>query len=257
MTQAPAALTCDVRLGDTDEAVTDRPITSRTSPSCAFPSVARIPLACLRAAHARRGPIADVAYALFAGLIVLLAVLPTGVSATRQTISAYARSPQGDLLRLAFTCLAVGSALAAYEFWRAIPGTWGRLIASLTCLWVLGDVIDTLVEINPIGVSTVHGEIHAVVAVVAFSAVAATVLAFVGWLLCRAAARPVSTLVASVLALVAVAFELVVTASSATFMAGSAERAFFFSSLIWMLAARRTVDLLAQADPLRRPLTRG
>ena len=194
-----------------------------------------------RAVHTARSHIANAAYGVFALLIVLLALLPTGVSTTRQTISAYALSPEGALLRIAFSCLAVGSLLAAYEFWRSIGGAWGRLLALLTGLWVLGDVLDTIISINPVGGHTVHGQIHAVVAVVAFSGVAATVVAFLGWLYSTAGHRRLVAVSASALALVAVVGELSVTVLSATFLAGVAERAFFLGALIWMVAARRTV----------------
>lgn len=194
-----------------------------------------------RGLHERRSHVANAAYALFALLILLLAFLPTGVSTTRQTISAYALSPEGALLRIAFSCLALGSLLAAYEFWRSIGGRWGRLLGSLIGLWVVGDVIDTVISINPVGGHTVHGTIHVVVAVVAFSAVAATVLAFLGWVYCRVAQRRLVAVLASALALVTVVVELSVTVTSATFMAGTAERAFFAGALIWMIAARVTV----------------
>ena len=178
---------------------------------------------------------------IFAALLVLLAFLPTGVSATSQTISAYALTPQGGLLRLAFSCLALGSALAAYEFWRSITGFWGKLIASLIGVWVIGAVIDTVVSVNPSGGHAIHGQIHAVVAVVAFSAVAGTVIAFLTWVYLRASDRRRVAFGASALALVAVVVEFSVTATSATFMAGTAERVFFVSALVWMIAARHTV----------------
>ncbi len=195
----------------------------------------------LRSVHAARAHIANAAYALFALLIVLLAFLPTGVSTTRQTISAYALSPEGSLLRIAFSCLALGSLLAAYEFWRSIGGAWGRTLAGLTGLWVLGDVLDTVVSINPVGAHTLHGEIHVVTAVVAFSAVAATVLAFLGWLCSTSGQGRRGAVWASILALAAVVTELMITMLSATALAGTAERAFFLGALIWMIAARRTV----------------
>jgi hypothetical protein len=194
----------------------------------------------LRAAHDGRSYVANAAYGIFVAVLVLLAFLPTGVSATSQTISAYALTPQGSLLRLAFSCLALGSGLAAYEFWRSIKGFWGKLIASLIGVWVIGAVIDTVISVNPSGGHAIHGQIHAVVAVVAFSAVAGTVIAFVTWV-CRASDRRRVAIGASALALVAVVIELSVTATSATFMAGTAERAFFVSALVWMIAARHTV----------------
>jgi Protein of unknown function (DUF998) len=185
--------------------------------------------------------VANTAYGLFAALVLLLTFLPTGVSATRQTISVYALSPQGALLRLAFACLALGSAIAAYEFWRSITGLWGRLIASLTGLWVIGAVIDTVINVNPVGVHTVHGQIHTVVAVVSFSAVAGTVIAFVGWLYSQVSRDRFIAIAASIVALLTVVFELSVTATSATFMAGTAERVFFVGALTWMITARHTV----------------
>jgi hypothetical protein len=206
--------------------------------------------------HAHRSYVANGAYGLFAALVCLLTFLPTGVSATRQTISCYALSPEGALLRLAFSCLAIGSGIAAYEFWRSITGLWGRLIAGLTAVWVIADVIDTVINVNPVGAHTIHGQIHTVVAVVAFSAVAATVLAFVGWVRWHAISHcRLIAIWASVLALVTVIIELAVTATSATFMAGTAERVFFVGALAWMVAARHTVARSLSLAPRRPALT--
>jgi hypothetical protein len=218
----------------------DRTYLSRTAVLVQLPSKTHLYVG-VRAVHTARSHIANVAYAVFALLIVLLAFLPTGVSTTRQTISAYALSPEGPLLRVAFSCLAVGSLLAAYEFWRSIGGSWGRLLALLTGIWVIGDVLDTIVSVNPVGGHTLHGQIHAIVAVVAFSAVAATVLAFLGWLVCTVPQGRSVAVCASALALVAVVVELSITALSADSLAGTAERAFFLGALIWMATARMTV----------------
>lgn len=188
--------------------------------------------------------IADAAYIVFVAVVVLLAFLPTGISATRQTISAYALSPDGDLLVLGFGCLALGSALAAYEFWRSVSGIWGVGLATLTAVWVCGAVIDTVVDVNPVGIRTLHGAVHAVVAVVAFSAVAVTVLVFLAWLrLGRGVGRlQAPAVVVSVLALVSVAFELTVTVLSLVPVAGTAERLYFGCALAWMTVARYAVS---------------
>ena len=208
--------------------------------------------------HTGRRHVGNAAYGLFAALIVLLAFLPTGISATRQTISAYALSPQGDLLRLAFSCLAVGSVLAAYEFWRSVPGAWGRVLATLTAVWVSGDVIDTVVEVNPVGGSTLHGSVHQVVAVVSFSAVAGTVIVFLAWLGRQLPSRLHQLAgCASVLALGTVVGELAVTALSVTSLSGTAERTFFAAALVWMIAARSTVAPPARSRASRHRTPRS
>jgi hypothetical protein len=77
------------------------------------------------AAAFRRPSFATAMLTAFLILLVTLHVLPTGEGPVQDTVSMYALGPYALVLRLALTCLGVGSFAVAVKFWCSIGGAIG------------------------------------------------------------------------------------------------------------------------------------
>ena len=191
-------------------------------------------------------------------LMVTLHLLPTGEGPVQDTISMYALGPYALVLRLALTCLGVGSFAVAMKFWSSIGGPRGRLLCSLTCVWATGSVLDACIDPSPSDERTDHGDVHVRIAVVAFAALVVAAVVFAQWLRGQGDHRVQAALMTTVCVLAADAAQVVVTTGEFIAWDGVAERLVFASAVCWMLVAVRVAErsrdraLIPAEDP-RRP----
>jgi len=113
------------------------------------------------------------ATAVSVGAIVVLHVLPTGLSPMRNAVSQYGITRYRLGYRIQTIALAVAGAAAAVGLAEAAPGRARALIALVIIFALVRLVISWFPMDEPGGERTSHGSMHGLIAIVTFIAIAA------------------------------------------------------------------------------------
>jgi hypothetical protein len=182
------------------------------------------------------------ATAVSVGAIVVLHVLPTGLSPMRNAVSQYGITRYRLGYRIQTIALAVAGAAAAVGLAEAAPGRARALIALVIIFALARLVISWFPMDEPGGERTNHGSMHGLIAVVTFIAIAAAAgqLGSVakqvpGWTTLATVSSAIAWLmVASLIAMMVVRRGARVTHSTPNYF-GAIERVFYLAIVAWFV----------------------
>jgi hypothetical protein len=182
------------------------------------------------------------ATAVSVGAIVVLHVLPTGLSPMRNAVSQYGITRYRLGYRIQTIALAVAGAAAAVGLAEAAPGRALALIALVTIFALARLVISWFPMDEPGGKRTNHGSMHGLIAIVTFIAIAAAAgrLGSVakqvpGWTTLATVSSAIAWLmVASLIAMMVARRGARETHSTPTYF-GAIERVFYLAIVAWFV----------------------
>lgn len=177
-----------------------------------------------------------------AAVLVSLALLPTGSSFLARTVSAAVYGPYGELVSVALLLFGLGALALGLALAARVHGRAGRVCGGLVSVWATASMIDAFLRTNRIGVHTVRGESHIVLAIIGLVA-QLIVASYLPLLLRRRTGRAsYATFGSSVLVVAAGGFFALHPAD----LAGLAERSLLASSALWMIV---NVRVAARLEP--------
>lgn len=168
-------------------------------------------------------------------VLVVLALLPTGRSVLRKTVSVGVYGPYGQLVPLALALFGISAHLFARAIRASLGGRTGLACACLVGVWGSASAVDAVVRTNRTGTHTWHGETHIALALAGFGAqlVAALLLPV---LLHRRSGSWSAPALATAALVVAASVLSVLQPDGLT---GLGERSMFVASALWMVVAVR------------------
>jgi hypothetical protein len=182
------------------------------------------------------------ATAVSVGALVVLHVLPTGLSPMRNAVSQYGITRYRLGYRIQTISLAVAGAAAAVGLAEAAPGRARALIALLIIFALARLVISWFPMDEPGGERSNHGTMHGLIAIVTFVAIAlaagrlGTVAKEVpGWGTLASVSSAIAwIMLASLIAMMVVRRGARVTHSTPTYF-GAVERVFYLALVAWFV----------------------
>lgn len=170
------------------------------------------------------------------------ALLPTGESVLRKTISVGVYGPYGQLVPLALALFGISAHAFARAIRASLGGRTGLACACLVGVWGTASAVDAVVRTNRTGAHTWHGEVHIALALAGFGAQVVAALLLPVLLHRRSGTWSAAALAAALL----VGAACVLSVLQPDGLTGLGERSMFLASAVWMLVAVRL-------GPGRRP----
>lgn len=180
-------------------------------------------------------PVAEALLLAALAVLLVLALLPTGESVLRKTVSVGVYGPYGQLVPLALALFGVSAHLFARAIRTSLAGQTGLACACLVGVWGTASAVDAVVRTNRTGAHTWHGEVHVALALAGFGAQVVAALLLPALLHRRSGTWSAPALTTALLVVAA----CVLSVLQPDGLAGLGERSMFAASAVWMVVAVR------------------